>query len=496
MSELSHPVYTDSEEQSESTTSFHASYGDKQPDKPSIASTPASVETPSQQHSSLRDSDATPTPDIAQDSDPALVPHVQDGCDALSYSFAKFVSSLTDALNACCGTSPPPAPPDRRTDPGGKNAEAQSSSEETDPQKRDAEESAAGEAAKNESVGDSAKSRNFLDDLAMDHRSPAELLEVDQRDKAEEELDEKLLQYQMLRQAGELSDSTELDHLEKEKEELLSSPLTAFSPPLKEKEDAVDDEKFAVHLVHVSPYGPATPVATDEQATPPSNGEPANGDALPPPPDAAGSTSPATPAAQQDGAREHDAEELSEELDHGEGVRFEDGVKEGKQEVQVEEEVDGVKEGKQEVQVDKEVDAASEAGAVGDAGRVAPSYLPPDAVHKIPDLPKGPASAVVSPESGQVLSRHSHAAGTQDTELIFRYKTPLGFTVTLLFLASVVVFTVAIGQFTARNGQSESLREATTLLSFPEWNKSDNGRVQLMIPEEETERDILTLDIN
>ncbi|KAL3212745.1 hypothetical protein MRX96_007800 [Rhipicephalus microplus] len=105
MSQPWHSMFTDSEEESESTTSVHARYENKPPGKSSTASTPASVETPSQQHLSPLDSDATPTPDTTQDNVPALAPQ-QGGCDALGYSFAKLISSLTDALNACCGTSP------------------------------------------------------------------------------------------------------------------------------------------------------------------------------------------------------------------------------------------------------------------------------------------------------------------------------------------------------------------------------------------------------
>ncbi|KAH8020487.1 hypothetical protein HPB51_002436 [Rhipicephalus microplus] len=474
MSQPWHSMFTDSEEESESTTSVHARYENKPPGKSSTASTPASVETPSQQHLSPLDSDATPTPDTTQDNVPALAPQ-QGGCDALGYSFAKLISSLTDALNACCGTSPPPAPHDRNTDPGGKDGEV---SEATELKNHDTEKPVAGETAKKDSVGDSTRSRSFLDDLAMDHRSPAELLAVELRDSIEKEMEEKLLQYRMLWQAGELSDPAALDYLEKEKEELQSTPLTALSPPFKEKENTVEEEKFAVHLVHVSPYEPATPVTSDEQATEPSsNGESTSEDDTPsPPPDAATSKSSSTPATQQDAAKEHDAAVLG----CGEGGGFEDGVEEGKQEVHVEE----------------VVDAARKAGAVGDTRVVAPSYLPKDVVQKIPDVPKDTAGAAVSPESEPVPPRHAHhAAGTQDTELVFRYKTSVGLTMTLLFLAAVVVSTVAIGQLAARNGQSESFREATTLLSLPEWNKSDNGRAQLMIPEEETEWDILTLDI-
>ncbi|XP_049528792.1 microtubule-associated protein futsch-like [Dermacentor silvarum] len=528
-SELTDGTYSEEEGGSVSVSArYEPHFEDNQqpsrtPAASSEATTPASVQSPTQQQPSLRYSYVAPSPDTAPDYVGATVQ--QDGCDALAHSFAGLVSSLTDVLNACCGTAPPPA-----DDPGEKKAAARSS-RSTEPRKRDTEESAAGQTVNKKTT----KSRDFLEDLVMDHRSPSELLEAELREKAEDELAAKFRQVEILREAGVPSDPVELDNLEKEREELLSSPPTIVLSSPSQEEQAADNEKFAVRLV---PVAPDDETAVQESLT----------ESVPPPPDATASMSPATPAGDRNVAAEHDGKEIAsvvnrekrageEELDHGDdgGEGLEDGGKDDEHESHREEHLpdheaepaegggegleDGAKDYEHESHREEHLPdhksepvegpgehvsaggtevAAGETEAAADtqASEFCPLYLPPDVVQKIPDLPKGPASAVVSPES-QRLSQQAPAPGTQDTvELVFRYKTRIGFTVALLFLTSVVVFTIAIGQFTFRGGQQEGHEEGTTLLTFPEWNKSENGRAQLMIPEEETERDILTLDIN
>ncbi|KAK8765133.1 hypothetical protein V5799_032264 [Amblyomma americanum] len=337
---------------------------------------------------------------------------------------------------------------------------------------------------------DSANTNNFLDDIASDQRSPSEVLEAEMREKSEEVVPDKLLQDETLHPSSEKP----VPELIVEEQRDADVPNMGDDSVLMKTHD--ETAKYAALFVRDPPDNQEAQAADAE-----SIGN-VSGEALTTCP-------PSTIPVDSDLVELQTEGSIIENEAEDKGVDCEQQVvcevkteylTEGKPDV-----IEGVQDpiGEEQLNLDgpdtQQPFAAGTGGedpegtAATDTQEIAdlPS-LAPDVIEKIPDLPRQASSSV---DSGDVQEAVQPTAPTENTELVFRYKTPVGLTATLLFLAAVVIFTVTVGHLLHKEEENQE-EGGTKALIFPEWNKSESNRGQLMLPEDETEIDILTLDIN
>ncbi|KAK8765134.1 hypothetical protein V5799_032265 [Amblyomma americanum] len=442
----------------------------------------------------------------------------EDGYNLLTQSLARLVNSLSAAVDACCGPSQPltTSPGDEAdcrddrskreltgdsataadpgktvpgvhalkngtTTPGSATAGRSEQREDRDEQKSPAIPEL--ENSKTMNTQASPEENDFLDLLASGQRSPLELLEAEI--KANEALEAKLLRDEI----SHLTSEKYLQDLSEKEQCNVDAPNPSARNVSMQSEG--ETENFEAQFVRELP--------DDQEAEMVKAGSIAD-----PTMDPSAASAPAgitreCGAVELEGSRENEGEDKAVGAEEAEGC-------EGKGEPVIEgpdgsDELENVLDEEQpDFDAPEDQQRAAVTGAGGDAPEgtaandardtVDHASLPADVIEKIGDLPREVSSAAASAGGREVVQSSS---STGNTELIFRYKTPVGLTVTLLFLAAVVVFSVTVGHVLYKGSSIEG--EGTKALIFQDWNLSESSRA-LLIPEEETERGILTLDVN